>query len=141
MLRQLQIYRATIEMGKPNSLANRLARSRASVNRGMRVFSNNNLAKLYTPSSRTSTENNAGSVNNSSPRSWGSINTAAYRNQEEKEKREAREKQERIAAALARAKQGSPTGKSNISWIKKPTGGTRRKTRRCWSRKGSTRRR
>lgn len=139
-------------MGKPNSLANRMARSRASMYRGRRFYSNNNLAKVYgslssNQSSRTSTENNAASLNNSYPRStnspvsWGSINTSAYRNQEEREAREAREKQERIAAALARAKQGSPTGKANTSWIKKPQGGTRRKTRRCWSRKRSTRRR
>lgn len=127
---------------------NKLARSRASVNRGLRTFSNNNLTKMYThtpPSSprASSTENNAVVANNASPRStnsplsWGSVNIHSYRAQAEKEERDAREKQERIAAALARAKQGSPTGKANISWIKKPAGGTRRRRR---NRKRSTQR-
>ena len=73
--------------------------------------------------------------------SWGSINSSAYQAQAEKEEREAREKQEKIVAALARAKEGSPSGKANTSWIKKPAGGTRRRNRRCWSRKAATYRR
>lgn len=116
-----------------NSLQNRLARSRASVERGIKPINNETFARLYnTRPSSPNSMNNSRSVNsNNSELSWGSYNREAWRAQEERELAERQAKQARIAAFLAKAKSGVPTKKNNRSWIKSPTVGGKRKTKKA----------
>jgi hypothetical protein len=127
---------------RPLSFQNRYARSQASVARGIKPISNNLYNRLYrTPkpnvnvaSVRSNSNNSVESANsNTSAQTWGSMNTYSYRAQKEKENQERANKQAKLAAFFARAKQGSPTGKPNKSWIKTRKGG--RKSHRCWTRK------
>ncbi len=156
-----------------DSFKNRLARSRASVARGIKPVSNNILARMYgspkpnlnvnamsqrsnsslnmslSPLStntntfsnmngRESRQSNSSQGSNNSVLTWGSMNTSAWKAEKNKEEEERAAKQAKIAAFLARAKEGSPTGKVNTSWIKKTRKGGRKSTkrnRRCWTRR------
>ena len=129
------------------SFQNRYARSQASVARGKKPISNNVLERMYgSPKPIVNVLSNrsnspVGSLNsntsNNSVRTWGSYNTYSMKAQKNKENQERAAKQAKIAAFLARAKQGSPTGKSNTSWMKTRKGG--RKNRRCWTRRNRRR--
>lgn len=128
------------------SFKNRYARSQASVARGMKPVSNNVFQRMYgmpkpsinmnVLSQRSNTQNSLNSVNsNTSVQTWGSVNTYSYRAQKEKENQERANKQAKLAAFLARAKQGSPTGKSNTSWIRKTRRGGKGRKGACTRRR------
>ncbi len=129
---------------RPLSFQNRYARSQASVARGIKPISNNLYNRLYrTPkpnvnvgSVRSNSNNSVESANsNTSAQTWGSMNTYSYRAQKEKENQERANKQAKLAAFFARAKQGSPTGKSNTSWIRKTRRGGKGRKGACTRRR------
>lgn len=142
-----------------NSLQAKLNRMRSRANAQRKTFKNNSFLAWLNAPPRIQKTNSTNSLNttasgNSSPKSvnstktnnsvvsWGSYNRSAWARAAEEEETARREKQEQIAATLARAKSGSPTGKANTSWIKKPVApASRRGGRRCWSRRNRTQRR
>ena len=136
-----KVYGAVSPPASPPPAANTLTKSNSEVSLvslGNTVNKRNSQGSLVTLVNtsnleRGQTPNSQGSANTGI--SWGSFNTSGHKAERDKEEQQKAEKQAQLAAFFARAKQGSPSGKSNTSWMKKNQGGGKRRTKKTKTRR------